>query len=74
MRRPLSMLAAGLGLAMGVCVGVCAVREWQFQRELRQAQEDFNARRIGGVRLTHGWPGWRGDGPAGRGRVLARRL
>ncbi len=43
MRRRLSMLAAVLGLGIGVCVGVLAVREWQFQSELRQAERAFKA-------------------------------
>ena len=46
MRRALSILAAGLGLAMGVWVAVWAVREWQFQSELRQAERAFNAGRF----------------------------
>jgi len=48
------MLAAGLGLAMGVCVAVWTVREWQFQSELRQADRAIQAGRFkaAGARLA----------------------
>jgi len=61
MRRALSILAAVLGLAMGVWVGVRAVRESRFQSELRQAERAFKARRFkeAGSRLAQlarRWP------------------
>ena len=46
MRRPLSMLAAGVALAIGVCVGLWAVREWRFQSELRDAERAIDAGRF----------------------------
>ncbi len=46
MRRVLSILAAALGLALGVWVAVWAVQEWRFQSELRQAERAFNGGRI----------------------------
>ena len=61
MRRPLSILAAGLGLAMGVCVGVWAFRQWQFESEMRQAERAFKAGRFKEAesrlaRLARRWP------------------
>ena len=54
MRRALSILAAGLGLAIGVCVAAWVVREWQFESELRQAERLFKERRFeeAGLRLA----------------------
>ena len=46
MRRPLSILAAGLGLAIGVWLAVWVVLEWRFQSELRQADRAFKAGRF----------------------------
>ncbi len=46
MRRPLSIVTAALGLATGVWVAVWAVREWRFERELRQADRAFKAGRF----------------------------
>src|SRR5262245_50411994 len=54
MRRPFSILAAGLVLTMGVWGAIWTVREWQFQRELRQAEHEFKAGRFqqAGARLA----------------------
>jgi len=54
MRRALSIVAAALGLAMGLGVAVWAVQEWQFQSELRQAERAFMAGRFqeAGARLA----------------------
>ena len=46
MRRALSILAAALGLAMGLWVAVWTVRQWQFERELQQADRAFQAGRV----------------------------
>ena len=65
MRRALSILAAGLGLAMGVWVAVWSVREWHFQSELRRAGDALKAGRFKEAgsrlaRLAQSRPG-RGD-------------
>jgi tetratricopeptide (TPR) repeat protein len=54
MRRRVWLLAIGLAAGLAVWFAVRAVEKWRFQAELRHAQRDLSARRLGlaGVRLA----------------------
>jgi enediyne biosynthesis protein E4 len=62
MRFRVLILVLGLALALAAWWGLRAVESRRFKTELRQAQEDFSARRIGAAharlaRLARSWPG-----------------
>ena len=55
MRRSLLIVLGGTVVGLGVWVGTRAYGEWRYRSELRQAAEEFNAKRYSEAakRLAH---------------------